>query len=1122
MDDDDRFIDVYISDAELKLNTIDIDDNDNNTNNINNQNDDDDGILKKKSKKRSAARKKLVETEEPKKKKRRKNDRENDNKVDFIKTITTTTITTDKELSLLKYQNDFIDEINNIDDNDDNDDDGSIIPMEERIEVFESQSAIDDYQRNGGLEWVESTNWPTFCPIPNNFDILKKWIDEEEELFEWEAIEKNGNVIFLESQTHRASMYIGTKDGVWGGTHCYYEHPDNNEPKKMFIRFPFENFIVLPLLPLTRPEKIPPLVIDLKEGEKILSNKEAKENARKRFQEIKEQELDPYLDKSIKFFWEDELDYESFKKLMKKSNVIILRSPTGTGKTSHWIRYIKEEFFGGDLTRTDICIIILSTKRAYADWIEALLNDPQIGFRFENYQNLIGKGNTIKLSEHPLLIMSPQSWHNIDKEDLSKVHIHNIFFDESESGTGEYNSSIIQKPRKSFYRTLETCAVADQVLFADAHLDKRTIMFARYVWEKMTVNNMPLQDIKKYFLAQSAEFRGSFFTEFLQDTDYNDMDMRDYVLKNLPLLSTNIFKNISILYCSKGSFPHHIYKITHKKEMLWKQIVETLRAFKTFIFPTNSLSEAEDVYTFLTHCCGIPKEKILLITKDTKTPGIFENIDENWQNYWFIIYSPSLSIGVSQNKCRQHVIIGYFTSWSNDKFQACQQLDRPREPIDRLKIIYMDNTDRNFETDPEKLHEAFYKKEKFFMDTYKDNDENEISNRQQFDIFFNYNRHINEEGECDYIKRDKYYDITLITGSIRNESKSNIAKAMKPLLMQTDATIIKMNDSKITKEESTEFYKMKAMLKNQMKIMSTKNATNAKFEKSKNKKEISSLKQDKFRHYANPQEQRYKLFVDYNLTDDQLDDEETVQQCINEYKNGLHIMIKRLKILLKKNIFDKKIKKTINNMEKAHLDKNDEFGSYFAIQLEDKDQDKKDINIVTYVNQFIINTKKQQDFLNNNEPISNEEIENNLSNIPLEILNEMNQIYEFTPELKQADPGNLSKNIKEKKFRQEDISQIKALLGLVGLSLIEAGNGKKKWKLQITAFIDENLNFKKVIKKRKDNSLVRWQNIDNLFFKKSEEKWQKNPEKYIKKIESSQHIIVCFCCFRKNVTIGWS
>jgi hypothetical protein len=717
--------------------------------------------------------------------------------------------------------------------------------------------------------------------MPNDFDVLKKWIGDSEELEEWDVIKKDGNTTFLESQTHTASMFIGTKNGVWGGTHSYYEHDGDDEPKKMFIRFPFEKFIVLPPLPLTRPEKIPPTVINLEEGEEILSNKEAKENSKKRFQEIKEQELDPYLDKPIEIIWEDELDYETFKKLMKKSNVIILRSPTGSGKTSHWIRYIKEEIFKGDLTRTDICIVILSTKRAYADWIEALLNDPQIGFRFENYQNLIGKGNpTIKLSEHPLIIMSPQSWHNIDKEDLSKVRIYNIFFDESESGSGEYNSSIIQKPRKSFYRTLETCAIADQVLFADAHSDKRTIMFARYVWEKMTINNIILQDIKKYLLEQSPEFQNLFFTKFLKDPDYDDMDMRDYVLKNLPKLSATTKKNISILYCSKGSFPHHIYKITYKKEMLWKEIIETLRAFKTFIFPTNSVTEAEDVYTFLVYCCSIPKEKILLITKDTKEPGIFDNIDENWQDFWYIIYSPSLSIGVSQNKCRQHRIIGFFTSWSNDKFQACQQLDRSREPIDKLKIICMDNNDRNFETEPEKLHEAFYKKEKFFIDTYKDNDENETKNRQRLDKFFNYNRHINEEGECDYIKRDKYYDISLITGSIRNESKNNIvakganggkaaiSKAMEPLLMQTDATIIKMNDSKITEEESKEFYKMKAMLKKQMRITSTKNAINAKFEKSKNEKEISSLKQDKFRHYANPDEQRYKLAVDYNLTDD--------------------------------------------------------------------------------------------------------------------------------------------------------------------------------------------------------------------------------------------------------------
>jgi hypothetical protein len=165
----------------------------------------------------------------------------------------------------------------------------------------------------------------------------------------------------------------------------------------------------------------------------------------------------------------------------------------------------------------------------------------------------------------------------------------------------------------------------------------------------------------------------------------------------------------------------------------------------------------------------------------------------------------------------------------------------------------------------------------------------------------------------------------------------------------------------------------------------------------------------------------------------------------------LHNSIRRLKLFTNKKLTNKKLDKNNNN--------------------------DNDINIIKYISQFVINMGWQNK--NNILPISNNIIKTNLQKVSIEILNEMNEIYQVTPELKQADPDNIfaSNKIRNNEF---DKSPINDILNIGGLKIERAGTDKKKSKLKCLAFVDSNLDFKKVTKRRKDNSLVRWQDIPSF------------------------------------------
>jgi hypothetical protein len=710
------------------------------------------------------------------------------------------------------------------------------------------------------------------------------------------------------------------------------------------------------------------------------------------------------------------------------------------------------------------------------------------------------------------------------------VDIDFIFNDESESVVSQLNTEIIKYPRDCYYRFLQSCSKSKKVIISDANADVRSFRLAQIISEFDFSNfdnditdddrkkieklkKLPLLDKGLYFdklvdiLNNSNTKTGKqVILDFIKEnTILNDKDdgrsatmswrshdvgsahtssgLRpdDQVKKN---------KKIGLLYCTKGSFSHHVYVITTSQLIFWQKLILSISKGETFIYITNSATMAEMIHEYLTYNCQIPKEKVLLITADTKKSGQFSDINEEWKKFPYIIFSPVLTCGVSYDVLSHDLVFGYFKDGSCDALQCCQMLDRPRKLKKNLFIIYIeDNYDADsmqYIIDEEKLHEWLIEEEGNYVKQF---------GKELMEKIICANSYHNLKGKRIFSKRDSLYELSLDEQVVKNKSKNNLLGEMIYLLMQNDPKemrLIKETDRKVSEEEREAFYRLMNILKQQIfekhvqmilsagKTISYKNYKKLLEKKFRTDEELKLLK-------------RFKLAKFYNLSEIQLDDKDTVMQSLTGVHNGLPQMIEILQIMVKGTL-NQKIDEFLNDLKSYYSD-NNQFISYTNRKLEGKVIEKYLIDIVD----FLLELSKSMGFNGPCDPaeLPKEKIENFLINNVKNgiLLTKLNKIRK-SARLERTDKKN---SVCEKgQFNQYTIN---TFLKLGGLRLIRCGTGNKKRKLLWTGHVN-----------------------DNFEFKKSKKKWQEIPEKYIKKIESTKYTIVCFYCFRKNVTVGesWS
>jgi hypothetical protein len=125
----------------------------------------------------------------------------------------------------------------------------------------------------------------------------------------------------------------------------------------------------------------------------------------------------------------------------------------------------------------------------------------------------------------------------------------------------------------------------------------------------------------------------------------------------------------------------------------WYNKLETfLPTKKRIVIPTNSLKEAENCQLLIEKYCTAHKiEKKIMIYTSKTTAGIkadhFGNVKKYWCDYDIIIYTPTLSAGVSFEEAHFDVLFGYFNDCSCTVESCRQMLGRVRNLKDKEHYI---------------------------------------------------------------------------------------------------------------------------------------------------------------------------------------------------------------------------------------------------------------------------------------------------------------------------------------------------------------------------------------------------------------------------------------------------
>jgi hypothetical protein len=352
------------------------------------------------------------------------------------------------------------------------------------------------------------------------------------------------------------------------------------------------------------------------------------------------------------------------------------------------------------------------------------------------------------------------------------------------------------------------------------------------------------------------------------------------------------------------------YKFIRRDIIWYSMLYNMLYEGKKIVIPTNSISASKDIYKYiLTHFPNI-KDRVILYnseTSDSLKKAHFADVNSYWGNYDVIIYTPTLTAGVSYEIETFDVVFGYFTDISCDVETCRQMLGRVRNIKSREYYIYIRSHGiRYYHTNPDKIKRNIIARRIISVDT---------------DILNNllpcYN--INLE-DASYLGINQNYfespiaQLTYENISVMNMSKNDYFKHFVNQVVATGAScefVTELNTAEVGKERDTEGDKKE--LEEAKKIIEAPRINEIQYEHLKKKPELSldEAEEAQISRYEFERSFDMHLLANVNLTLD------VVVSC-NKYR--VKINYKHLKELGLCSTIPESIK-LIQSFGKAKMDK---------------------------------------------------------------------------------------------------------------------------------------------------------------------------------------------------------
>lgn len=219
------------------------------------------------------------------------------------------------------------------------------------------------------------------------------------------------------------------------------------------------------------------------------------------------------------------------------------------------------------------------------------------------------------------------------------------------------------------------------------------------------------------------------------------------------------------------------YHLTVSKNEWYLDLYNSLANGKKIAVAMSSLTEAKVLYEGVT--AKFPSLRIGFYS--SKTPMSekrlhFSNVDEYWGCYDVLIYTPTVSAGISFEKAHYDKMYAYFTDNSCHAEICIQMLGRIRNVKSGSYIVYIDSTRRNLPTSMQSIRESLM-----------DSRSNLFKNIGDAPLTFEYDA----KGRVKFYENDYFY-VWLENTRIKNLSRNNFIQRFIQLISPVGPTITKL------------------------------------------------------------------------------------------------------------------------------------------------------------------------------------------------------------------------------------------------------------------------------------------------------------------------------------------
>lgn len=398
-------------------------------------------------------------------------------------------------------------------------------------------------------------------------------------------------------------------------------------------------------------------------------------------------------------------------------------APMRLGKTKKLIDLIDTYYPlilpDGSRSRSRICI--LTFRQSFAQH----MIDKFSGLGFEIYDKIVGP---IMIDKHPRIILQIESLHRL----VIKSRVYDL--------KSQFDVLIMDECESIF----------DQI---DSGLSKRfSEAFATFEWLFRYTKSAILMDA------------------FLSNRSYN-------IIKRIRALHGCVYHQNTYARSAEDK-----YDITVDRESWLADLVSAITSGKRIVITCNTLEYAKQIEaTISKNYNSQNKLRVILYSSETSASvkaQHLSNVNKYWVNYDILIYTPTISAGVSFEMPHFDILFGYFVSNSCTVESAIQMMGRIRNLSECQYKIYCSNGFMNPGYFPTNLAEIERGVEQRYFNLVND------SNIDLNNVEFTYT----ENGEIS-INKSNYYYIWLENTSIRNISRKMFLSRLVTLLLKSGAQI---------------------------------------------------------------------------------------------------------------------------------------------------------------------------------------------------------------------------------------------------------------------------------------------------------------------------------------------